>query len=58
MLGVFPAARAVLLEFETSGVVPAVLLGGVIAFLAVIAGERDYRSNIFLFRCHVFLLAA
>jgi len=55
--GVFATPRAILLQFHTTGVIPAVLLGGVIAFLTLRAGQRDHRANIFL-RSHTKSLAA
>ena len=47
MQPVTPAARAELLELQPVGIVPAVLLGGVIAFFAIDTGQRNDRTNIF-----------
>ena len=46
MRGLLAAARAELRELETVGVVPTVLLGDVVALLALGAGERDLRANL------------
>jgi hypothetical protein len=40
------AARAELLEVETIGVVTTVLLGDVVAFLALGAGQGDLGTNV------------
>ena len=52
MYCVLSAARTVLLEFQTIRIVAAILLGGVIAFLAVTTLQGDHRANIFLLGCH------
>src|SRR6187402_2609258 len=41
-----PAARAELLQLHAVGVVAPVLLGDVVALLALGAGERDLRANV------------
>ncbi len=52
--GMLATARAILLELEPPGIIPAVLFGGVITLFALRACQRDYRSYIFL-RCHFYL---
>jgi hypothetical protein len=52
MQGVLVASLAVFLNFHSAGIVAAILLGGVVSLLAVIARKSDYRANIFLFRGH------
>ena len=56
MTGVLSAPRAVLLDLHPTGIVTPVFLGGVIAFLAIITGECDHRTYIFLFRSHGLIL--
>ena len=46
MLGVLAAPRAELGELEAVGVVATVLLGDVVALLALGAGERDLGANV------------
>ena len=46
VLGVLAAARAELLQREAVGVVATVLLGDVVALLAVHAGKRDLGANV------------
>lgn len=53
MYRVLPAARAVLLEFQPIGIVTAILFGGVISLLAIIALQGDHRANVFLLGSHV-----
>jgi len=48
VLGVLAAVRAELLQRDAIGVVAAVLLGDVVAVLAVRAGHRDLRPNVAL----------
>jgi hypothetical protein len=43
---VLAAARAELRQLETVGVVPTVLLGDVVALLALDASERDLGANV------------
>jgi hypothetical protein len=47
--GMLAAMLAEFIDFHPVGVIAAILLGGVIAVLALIACQRDDRSNIFLF---------
>jgi hypothetical protein len=49
---VFAAARAVLFELHPIGIVAAILFGGVISLLAIIALQRDHRADIFLLGSH------
>ena len=44
--------RAVFLQFHAARIVAAILLGRIVAFLALAAGECDHWSNVFLFRSH------
>jgi hypothetical protein len=53
MYRVLLATRAVLLEFQPIGIVAAILFGGVISLLAIIALQGDYRANVFLLGSHV-----
>jgi hypothetical protein len=53
VLGVLPAARAVLVELQPIGIVAAILLGRVIPFLAVITLECDDRSDVLLLGSHL-----
>jgi hypothetical protein len=46
VLGVLPTVRAELLELEPVRIVAAVLLGDVVAVLALSARQRDLRSNV------------
>ena len=46
------ASLAVFLDFHSARIVAAILLGGVISLLAIIARKGDNRANIFLFRGH------
>src|SRR5699024_8527093 len=48
------AARAVLLHLEPVGVVPPVLVGDVVALLALPAGERDLGADVAGLGSHVF----
>lgn len=50
--GMFPATRAILTQFHSTGIVATVFLRGIIPFLAFRASKGDDRTNIFLFRCH------
>jgi len=54
---VFPATRTELAELETIRIVPPILLGGVITFLAVATLKGDDRSNILLLGSHATLPA-
>jgi hypothetical protein len=54
MHGVFLASLAIFLDFHAAGIIAAILFGGVISLLAVIARKGDYRANIFLFRGHAY----
>jgi hypothetical protein len=47
------ATRTILVEFHPIGIIAAILLGGVIALLAVIALQRNYRADIFLLGSHL-----
>lgn len=58
MHAVTAAARAVLLQFQTTWIIAAVLLRQVIAFLALCASHRNRRTDIFLLRCHICKLAS
>jgi hypothetical protein len=49
----FLAALAVLIHFQTPGIIAAVLLRGVIALFTVSASQGDYRSYIFLLGSHL-----
>jgi hypothetical protein len=44
----FLAARTVFIKFQPIRIVAAILLGGVVPLLAVIALKRDDRSGVFL----------
>jgi hypothetical protein len=55
MQRVFAAARAVLVEFHPVRIVAAILFRDVIAFLAIVARQRDHRADVFLFRSHELL---
>ncbi len=46
------AVRTIFLKFHPSRIVAAILFGGVIAILALIAGQCNHRADIFLFGCH------
>ena len=48
MQGVFVATAAILVKFETIGIVPTILLSCVITFLALGALEVNYHANVFL----------
>jgi hypothetical protein len=48
----FVASFAIFLDFHSARIVAAILFGGVVSLLAVIARKSDYRANIFLFRGH------
>lgn len=50
MQGMFAAATAELLEFQTVWIVAAILLSRVVALFAVSAGEVNHLPNVFL--CH------
>jgi hypothetical protein len=52
---VLAAARTILVEFQPVGIVATILLGDVIALLAFIALQRNYRADIFLFGSHLTL---
>ena len=52
MRSVLLAARAKLAELHPVRIVAAILLGGVVSFLAVIALECNDRANIFLLGSH------
>ena len=49
---VLAAAAAEFHQFKTTGVITTILLSRVIAFLALGAGQRNHRADIFLLRCH------
>ncbi|OGO41318.1 MAG: hypothetical protein A2Z49_12995 [Chloroflexi bacterium RBG_19FT_COMBO_56_12] len=51
------AARTIFVQFHTARVIAAVLLGGVIAFLTLGAGQVNDWADVFL-RCHNVLLYA
>jgi len=40
---------AILVNFHSTRIVAAILLGGIVSLLAVIASKGDHRANIFLF---------
>jgi hypothetical protein len=46
---VFAAAVAKLFNFHTTRVIPTVFLSRIVSFLALSAGQRNDRANIFLF---------
>ena len=52
MLCMLAAARAILIQSHTTRVIPAILLAGIIAFLAIVTSERDDWANILLLRGH------
>ena len=52
MKRMLPAAMTKLLELQPVRIVAAILLGGVIAFLAIVTLERNYGTNIFLLGSH------
>jgi hypothetical protein len=49
------AAGAVLIELQPIGIITTILLGGVIAFFAVIALKCNYRADIFFLGSHLLL---
>ena len=55
MLCVLSATRTVLIELQPVRIVTAILLGGVVPLLAVIALKRDHGADIFLLGSHSFL---
>jgi predicted membrane protein len=52
VLRVLAAPRTILVEFQPVWIVAAILLGDVIALLALVALQRNYRTDIFLLRSH------
>jgi len=47
--GMLVTPLAILVNFHSTGIVAAILLGGIVSLLAVIASKGDHRANIFLF---------
>ena len=54
MQRVLVASLAVFHNFHTARIIAAILLGGVISLLAIIACKGDDRADVFLFRGHTF----
>jgi hypothetical protein len=51
----FPAARAILVEFDPVWIVAPVFLRHIISFFALITCQVDDRADVFLFRSHAYL---
>jgi hypothetical protein len=56
MDGMRTTMPAKLSQFQPVGVVPLILRRGVVAVLAIGAGERHHDAILFSFSCHDFLL--
>ena len=50
------ATRTIFLEFKSIGRIPAVLLGYIVALLALGARQRHFGANITVLACHLCLL--